>query len=86
MGSLFRTPGKRAVLVVLLVGLAGAVAARLVFHGEDDRVDPKTAAKAEQIRSDGLDYAPPENNVPDRAEAKGLGESAHPTRQPKPND
>jgi len=86
MPSLFRTPGKRAVLVVLLVGLAGAVAARLIFHGGDDQVDPKLAAKAEQIQSEGLDYAPPENNVPDRADAAAPAEPAHPTRQPRPND
>ena len=84
--SLFRTPRKRAVLIVLIAGVAVAAGLRLVFRSEPE-VDPASAAKAEQIRSELMDYAPPESIVPDHADpVTPAAPQQHPSREPKPRD
>ena len=82
---LFRTRSKRLTLLALVAALAAAAVWK-VAHSESDSVDAATKAKAEKLRSEILDYTPPETNVPDTTDLPPPTKLQPSTRKPKPGN
>lgn len=80
--TLFQGRSKRLAIFVLVVALGSIVASR-ALHTESDEVDPAIKAKADKLRSEIQDYAPPENNMPDKPELPPPKHIQPSTKRPK---